>query len=605
MAGLLDVILGYDCNLACDYCTITPAMRTRSLAAPALLAAMRRGRALDYDRIAFTGGEPTIRRDLVGLIKAARSLGYRDVKLQSNGLLFTPANVARLIDAGVSRFHVSIHAHRPDAYDVLVRRAGSFAAMAEGLRTAVGSGLPVVVDAIVKTDTYPHLPAAIEWVADQGVGEVHLWYVSLTDGNRDNLASLPAMTDAVPSMREAMALARARGIEIRSLHVPRCLLGDDWQHAWDPGAQRVMVVTPEASFELSESRLAGQTQVPACAGCRFEAICPGIRPDYLEQFGDGEIARARGLPSSRTSRRRLPVLAPRRAEPASEGLTLAELLEFVDAHADHVADRRGGLASPFEDRLARAWISTIAARIDRTCESPLARIDAALEAARTTFVSLRAIGDSAWPLDDARTGIDRFIASAGARMLHGWTNCEGQNLLLAQLLAHWFDRVELVSTCVPPDAGHTLVRFAGPDGICWADAWGDAPLFRLEGPEYDAIPQLETLLASLCPPILPDPFPSDDRLRVGRVLASFEATAPVVLVPIAPELVQGLAAVQSDPWSTYLRARAFALFDQLDPALALLRSASSRTSDPALAELAALHRRRLEALANQGGRGPV
>ncbi len=308
MAGLLDVILGYDCNLACDYCTITPAMRARALAPAALLAAMRQGRALDYDRIAFTGGEPAIRRDLVPLIKAARSLGFVDIKLQSNGLLFTPANVARLVEAGISRFHVSIHAHRPEAYDALVRRPGSFPAMELGLRAAVDSGLPVIVDAIVKTDTYRELPAAMHWIADRGVHEVHLWYVSLTDGNQDNHASLPAMRDALPSMREAMAIGRARGVEVRSLHVPRCLLGDDSHHAWDPGAQRVMVVTPEATFELRESRLAGQTQVPACVGCRFEAICPGVRPDYLEQFGDAEIAATRGQAPSRVGRVRLAIV---------------------------------------------------------------------------------------------------------------------------------------------------------------------------------------------------------------------------------------------------------------------------------------------------------
>ncbi|MFV8753196.1 radical SAM protein [Nannocystaceae bacterium ST9] len=308
MPGLLDVILGYDCNLACDYCTITPAMRARALAPADLIATMRRARSLDYDRIAFTGGEPTIRRDLVGLIKSARSLGYLDVKLQSNGLLLGSGNVARLVDAGVTRFHVSIHTHRPAAYDTLVRRPDSFALMEQGLLACVGSGLPVVVDIIVKTDTHRHLPDAMAWIADHGANEVHLWYVSLTDGNRDHPESLPAMSDAVPSMREAIAIGRSRGIEVRSLHVPRCLLGDDWPHAWDPGTQRVMVVTPEATFELRESRLAGQTQVPACAGCRFEAICPGVRPDYLEQFGDAEIARTRGLPASMSARRRLPLL---------------------------------------------------------------------------------------------------------------------------------------------------------------------------------------------------------------------------------------------------------------------------------------------------------
>ncbi|MFO7564885.1 MAG: radical SAM protein [Enhygromyxa sp.] len=294
MPGLLDVILGYDCNLACDYCTITPAMRSRALAAAAVVEALREGRRRDYDRVAFTGGEPTIRADLLALIKASVRLGYTDVKVQSNGLLFTEANVARLLAAGVTRFHVSIHTHERAAYDALVRRPGAHELMEQGLRNVVGSGRPVVADLIVKTDTFRRLPEAIEWLAARGVPEIHLWYVSLTDGNADKPESLPAMSEAVPFMREAIARARAQAIAIKSLHVPRCLLGEDWEHAWDPGSQRVTVVTPEATFELEHSRLAGQQQVPACAGCRFEAICPGLRPDYLARYGDGEIAAARG-----------------------------------------------------------------------------------------------------------------------------------------------------------------------------------------------------------------------------------------------------------------------------------------------------------------------
>ncbi|MBL9099992.1 MAG: radical SAM protein [Myxococcales bacterium] len=309
MSGLLDVILGYDCNLACDYCTITPEMRRRSLTAAQVVAAMRAGRAAAYDRVAFTGGEPTIRGDLLGLVRAARALGFSDVKVQSNGLMLGQAdNARRLRDAGVDRVHVSIHTHVAAAYDALVRSPGSHARMVAGLDAVVASGAAVVADVIVKADTLPRLPAAIAWLWDRGVRAADLWFVSLTDGNRGNAASLPRMTAAAPIMAEAFASARARGMTLRSLHVPRCLLGEDHVHAYDPGAQRVRVVTPEASFELRDSRLAGRVHVPACAGCPFEQVCPGVRPDYLEVYGDEEIATARGqAPTVRP--RRLPVIA--------------------------------------------------------------------------------------------------------------------------------------------------------------------------------------------------------------------------------------------------------------------------------------------------------
>jgi cyclic pyranopterin phosphate synthase len=91
-------------------------------------------------------------------------------------------------------------------------------------------------------------------------------------------------------------------MDVRSLHVPRCLLGDDHPHAWDPAAEGVRVVSPEATFDLRGSRLTGQSHVPACEGCTFESICPGIRPDYLEHRGDAEFAAARGQPPTMRGR---------------------------------------------------------------------------------------------------------------------------------------------------------------------------------------------------------------------------------------------------------------------------------------------------------------
>jgi cyclic pyranopterin phosphate synthase len=293
--ALLDVILGYDCNLWCDYCTITTEMRRRALTSGAVVRALREGRADGFERVSFTGGEPTIRGDLLGLVRTAREVGFGDVKVQSNGLMFAEArNVERLVEAGANRIHVSIHTHDGEGYDALVQREGSYPLMVRGLENAVAHAPHVVADVILKNGTWEKLGSAIEWVHARGVREVHLWFVSLTDGNRENVASMPRMTEVVPAMREAFAWARAHGMDLRSLHVPRCLLGDDATHAWDPGAERVRVVTPDATFELRQSKLAGQRYVAACEGCGFRAVCHGVREDYLERYGDAEIAGARG-----------------------------------------------------------------------------------------------------------------------------------------------------------------------------------------------------------------------------------------------------------------------------------------------------------------------
>lgn len=294
--ALLDIIVGYDCNLFCDYCTITDAMRARALGADRIAAELARGRADGYARVSFTGGEPTIRPDLLPLVRRARDLGYADIKVQSNGLLLAAqANADRLVAAGTTRIHVSIHTHEREAYEALVRREGAYDAMAtavEGL--AARDDVVFVADVILAEHTYRKLPDALQWLHARGVTAADLWFVSLTDNNATNLASMPRMTDVVPVMRRAFAWARAHGMNLRSLHVPRCLLGDDHVHAFDPAAEGVRVVTPDATFELTRSKLTGQEHVPACEGCEFRARCPGLRRDYLDRFGDAEIANARG-----------------------------------------------------------------------------------------------------------------------------------------------------------------------------------------------------------------------------------------------------------------------------------------------------------------------
>ena len=306
-APLLDVVLGYDCNLACDYCTITPAMRERSLSTRAVVAELRRGREDGFAAISFTGGEPTIRTDLLPLIREARTLGYDDVKLQTNGLLLTERNLAALLDAGITRIHVSIHTHLREAYETKVRREGVYDAMESALRRIVAADVHAHADLIVENETMSRLADAVRWLLERGIRSGFLWYVSLTDQNRDRIESLPRIQDALPFMHDAFRAAAEGGMDLRSLHVPRCLLGADADRAHDPGARRVRVVTPEATFELRDAPLTPGTHVPACSGCEHEDYCPGIRRDYLEAFGDAEIADARGVAGS-IAPTRLPVM---------------------------------------------------------------------------------------------------------------------------------------------------------------------------------------------------------------------------------------------------------------------------------------------------------
>lgn len=293
---LLDVVLGYDCNAACTYCTITPEMRRRALTGAQVAAELDRGAKAGYRQVAFTGGEPTIRPDLGALVRYARQRGYDDVKVSSNGLRYAHLPyLDHLVEAGVNRFHVSAHALGDGPYEAVTRLAGAGPTMRQGLANLVLRGLDPTVDLILKEDTYRTLPAWIEALAATGVRRFALWLVSLTDGNADHVEQLPRLVELVPFLTAAFDAARTGGREVVSLHVPRCLVPGHEEHVRHPGAGGVRVVTPDEVFDLRDSRLTGGHKAEACRRCQFEESCPGLRRDYVARFGDAEL-----VPSLRT-----------------------------------------------------------------------------------------------------------------------------------------------------------------------------------------------------------------------------------------------------------------------------------------------------------------
>lgn len=291
---LLDVVLGYDCNLACTYCTISDEMRRRALPTARVAREIDRAAARGFRDIAFTGGEPTLRSDLPALVKHARRRGFEHVKVASNGLRYAHAEyLDHLVACGVDRFHVSLHARADADYERTVRLAGTAALRRAAIDHLVARRLDPTADLILKEDTYRDVRA---WIADLvalGVRRFALWLVSLTDNNAGNLAQLPRLGDVAPRVLEALDDARLGGHEVIALHIPRCFLPGHEDHVRHPGDDLVTVVTPDDVFDLKDSKLAGGVKPEGCAGCRHADRCPGLRPDYIARFGGGEVRAVR------------------------------------------------------------------------------------------------------------------------------------------------------------------------------------------------------------------------------------------------------------------------------------------------------------------------
>jgi cyclic pyranopterin phosphate synthase len=114
------------CNFRCQYCM--PAEGVDLTPKPQLMTADERKRTLQLfgdvgvTKVRFTGGEPTLSRDLEGLVRYAANMpGIQSVGMTTNGFHLTE-KVQGLKEAGLTSVNISLDTLDPTKFATLTRR---------------------------------------------------------------------------------------------------------------------------------------------------------------------------------------------------------------------------------------------------------------------------------------------------------------------------------------------------------------------------------------------------------------------------------------------------------------------------------------------------
>ena len=140
------------CNLRCVYC-MPEQMKFRPrqelMTDEEILFLVRVGASLGVNKIRLTGGEPTIRPNIVELVRAmARVPGIKDLAMTTNAVLLDKL-AQPLAEAGLSRVNISIDTLDPEKFH-RITRWGNIDEVWRGIRASEAAGLtPVKLNCVV------------------------------------------------------------------------------------------------------------------------------------------------------------------------------------------------------------------------------------------------------------------------------------------------------------------------------------------------------------------------------------------------------------------------------------------------------------------------
>jgi len=218
------------CNAGCGFCDYwktDPSARATELKSFADAA-----RYFNPMLVTFTGGEPTLRRDLECLIaEVDRAISFKYVTLITHGAMLSADRAQSLWDAGVNQFNISLD-YLDERHDRARGIPGLSARILEAIPAMRQRGIDNIrFNTVMKNDNLDQILPIVVRAEELGVGVNFSLYTDSKNGNRSFLiddAQLAQLTDII---RQLMAFKRRRrGVITNSDHylaqIPRYVRGE-------------------------------------------------------------------------------------------------------------------------------------------------------------------------------------------------------------------------------------------------------------------------------------------------------------------------------------------------------------------------------------------
>ena len=187
----------------------------------------------------LSGGEPTINKSLFKTVKLAKEIGFKTIKIQSNGIMFSYKDFCeKCIKSGINEFNLSIKGHNAKDHDWMTLVKGSYEHLQTGLKNLKDLGAYVEADILITTRTVPYLEEMVSDYHSLGVDGFDFWYLCLNDIADKKLHELlPPLSEVGPALSAALKKGKELGIKhLYNYHIPACYL---------PGLRRYCVPATE------------------------------------------------------------------------------------------------------------------------------------------------------------------------------------------------------------------------------------------------------------------------------------------------------------------------------------------------------------------------
>jgi GTP 3',8-cyclase len=281
----LRISLTQRCNLACVFCHMEGQPAASEELTPAQIeAVVRAGARVGISRVKLTGGEPTLRSDLVEIVRRIRP-HVRELSMTTNGIRLAGL-AADLRAAGLDRVNISLPSLDAGTYRELTGVDGKERTIA-GIRAAVEAGLGPVKLNVVALEGATDSPESVDRLL-AFAQEVGAWVQVIEFENVSGRVDPNVYRRFHSELGKLTASAASR-----AFHTERNRLHDRPRYTFDSGGRPVTVEVvqpvenPAFCMACHRLRLTSDGQLKGCLMTNFGIV--DLRPALASADPEPEL----------------------------------------------------------------------------------------------------------------------------------------------------------------------------------------------------------------------------------------------------------------------------------------------------------------------------
>lgn len=293
------IFSSYECNNNCIFCIDSEKRKITGNTEEELKKEIKNAKNKGSEYLEIIGGEFTIRKDAVDIIKYASSLGFGTISLTTNGRMFSYFEILeKFIQAGLTHLVISIHGHNEGLHDDLTQAPGSFAEINKALGNLkklnfenVGSNTTIV------KQNYKYLEEIGKYIFDKGIKNAEFIFVDPNDGAaKKNFEKLvPRIKEISPYIKKCLDIGKNNSIphwHIR--YMPLCYFENYLEQISELDEvkkfQTEHIAPDFENRDVENSRAQiGRVKGDQCDKCKLNKQCEGIWKEYARHYGTDEL----------------------------------------------------------------------------------------------------------------------------------------------------------------------------------------------------------------------------------------------------------------------------------------------------------------------------